>query len=38
VVGQRMSVQASFQNAAYDAGFTNIWFQLVQDFGPLDKE
>jgi len=33
-----MSMQASFQMATHDAGFTSIWFQLVQDFGTLDKE
>jgi len=38
VAGQRMSVQASFQLATHDAGFTNIWFHLVHDFGTLVKE
>jgi hypothetical protein len=33
-----MSVQAAFQVATHDAGFTKIWFHLVQDFGTLDKE
>jgi hypothetical protein len=33
-----MSVQAAFPMVTYNASFTYVWFQLVLDFGTLDKE
>jgi hypothetical protein len=33
-----MSVQATFQMVAYNAGYTYTWYQLVLDFGTLDEE